>query len=91
MSSKYKFVEIEFWPGDRGVVTWFTDEEIEAELRLECGTPVTLEQAAKVFFKDSVTDGMCNVEVYELGILGYAHSLGFRVDLLSAFDFMEVA
>lgn len=82
MHRKYSFKV----PGIRWEINWFEDSDVEEEFRRRDGKLIPLPAATALYYNASIV-GSCPQtlrvvqEVQDLGILGYARSLGFRVDL----------
>ena len=81
--TKYKFRPI-MVNGDLINLTWLYDSEVEEAMRKKTGKLISLSEAAEIYFKDiyDLKTGF-NSRISDQNILGYAHSLGYRVDVLS--------
>ena len=69
-----------------GMVTdfdWLSDQVIESLLKQTTGTPIRIKEAAAMFYADSIReDFTLDHAILDLGIVGYARSKGFRIDIL---------
>ncbi len=85
-TKKYRFRAVLLYHDEVAEITWFDDYEVDEELRRKEGTLVSLSEAAQQYYRDSFDPAKCKIdrEILRLGILGYAHSKGQRVDLWSA-------
>lgn len=61
---------------------WISDADIERLLWMRDGMPISLQEAARMYYEASIReDSTLNSEVLALGIVGYALSLGLRIDI----------
>ncbi|MBX2996310.1 MAG: hypothetical protein KF681_15905 [Bdellovibrionaceae bacterium] len=86
MDSNFKMRKYQIRPhvldGIQTTFSWIDDATVEMLLRLETGTPISLEEAAEKFYAASIRDDLSlDHAVLDLGIVGFALASGFRIDI----------
>lgn len=66
---------------------WISDSDIDLLLRLKTGKPISLVTAAELFYDSSIREDLSvDHQILDLGIVGYALSCGYRIDILQEIE-----